>query len=198
MRSLQMFVPSQLTKVCWSADIVKRSGVLRGHDSTTGGSNGADQATSVPKEVQEAVDHAMRRLANYLLTGEVLSSCLDTIMFCYNNFLTVAVFVKSCLHLVSLDCQRWSRAKLQLFACALHQSCGVRDTYALTGSNCASSPCMARRCNLYAMRPVNIIAELNRIACTQCQHIRHCMNFTCAQAAMYMIANAAASKLSNC
>lgn len=52
------------------ADIVKRSGILRGHDSTTGGSNGQDQATSVPKAVQDAVDHAMRRLANYLLLGK--------------------------------------------------------------------------------------------------------------------------------
>ena len=51
------------------ADIVRRSGILRGHDSTTGGSNGQDQATSVPKAVQDAVDHAMRRLANYLLLG---------------------------------------------------------------------------------------------------------------------------------
>ena len=48
---------------------MRRSGILRGHDSSSGGSNGADQATSVPKPVQEAVDYAMRRLANYLLTG---------------------------------------------------------------------------------------------------------------------------------
>ncbi len=52
-----------------AADIVRRSGILRGHDSTTGSSNGEDQATSVPKGVQDAVDHAMRRLANYLLLG---------------------------------------------------------------------------------------------------------------------------------
>lgn len=52
------------------ADIVRRSGILRGHDSSTGASNGTDQATSVPKPVQDAVDHAMRRLANYLLLGK--------------------------------------------------------------------------------------------------------------------------------
>ena len=53
-----------------NADIVRRSGILRGHDSSTGASNGSDQATSVPKPVQDAVDHAMRRLANYLLLGD--------------------------------------------------------------------------------------------------------------------------------
>ncbi|KAL3147580.1 glutathione s-transferase [Trebouxia sp. C0009 RCD-2024] len=52
------------------ADIVKRSGILRGHDSSTGASNGSDQATSVPRALQDAVDYAMRRLASYLLTGE--------------------------------------------------------------------------------------------------------------------------------
>lgn len=58
------------------ADIVKRSGILRGHDSSTGASNGSDQATSVPRELQDAVDYAMRRLANYLLTGELVH-CQD-------------------------------------------------------------------------------------------------------------------------
>ena len=55
-----------------AADIVKRSGILRGHDSSTGASNGGDQATSVPHKLQDEVDYAMRRLANYLLTGEWL------------------------------------------------------------------------------------------------------------------------------
>ena len=65
-----------LTRKGWVADIVRRSGVLRGHDSTTGGSNGRDQASSVPQSVQDAVDHAMRRLANYLLLGSsVPSAC---------------------------------------------------------------------------------------------------------------------------
>ena len=52
-----------------SADIIRRSGILRGHDSSTGSSNGSDQATSAPHDLQEAVDHAMRRLASYLLSG---------------------------------------------------------------------------------------------------------------------------------
>ena len=52
-----------------AADIVKRSGILRGHGSSTGASNGSNQATSVPQELHDAVDYAMRRLANYLLTG---------------------------------------------------------------------------------------------------------------------------------
>ena len=51
------------------ADIIRRSGILRGHDSSTGASNGADQATSAPHALQDAVDHAMRRLASYLLSG---------------------------------------------------------------------------------------------------------------------------------
>lgn len=65
-----------LTRRCWVADIVRRSGVMRGHDSTTGGSNGKDQATSAPQTVQDAVDHAMRRLANYLLLGNI-ALCLQ-------------------------------------------------------------------------------------------------------------------------
>ena len=52
-----------------SADIIRRSGILRGHDSSTGSSNGSEQATSAPHDLQEAVDHAMRRLASYLLSG---------------------------------------------------------------------------------------------------------------------------------
>lgn len=59
--------------VCGSAaDIVKRSGILRGQASSTEAPNGTDQANSVPGALQDAVDYAMRRLASYLLTGERL------------------------------------------------------------------------------------------------------------------------------
>ena len=52
---------------CEHTDIVKRSGVLREHDSATGGS---DANASIPQPVQDAVDHAMRRLGTYLLLGK--------------------------------------------------------------------------------------------------------------------------------